>query len=81
MMMRYQQVVMLSNIVSLIYIERISAIKDQINQDSQIVRMAIRKASIVSENESLVNRVIEEANIYPPVPNSGWAPILDGVSI
>lgn len=80
MMMRYQQVVTLSNIVSLIYIERISAIKDQINQDSQTIRMALRRAGIVMENEVLVSKVIEEANAFPPTPNPNWAPILEGVS-
>ena len=79
MMMRYQQTVMLSNIVSLVYIERMSAIKDQINQDSQCLRLAIRRFGVVSENESLVNTSLEECNTYPPTPNSNWAPILEGV--
>lgn len=81
MNMRYQQVVELSNIISVIYVERMAAIKDQINQNSQILRMVIRKSGVVAENKSIVSSVIEEANIYPPTPNPNWAPILDGVSV
>lgn len=78
---KYQQVVELSNIISIVFVERMAAIKDQMMQDSQVVRMAIRKTGIVSENVSLVTKAIEEANIYPPTPNPNWAPILDGVML
>ena len=81
MMMRYQQVVTISNIVSIVYIERISALVDQINQDSQAVRMAIRKLGLVMENESLVGNILEAANAYPPAQNENYAYVLDGVSL
>ena len=81
MMMRYQQVVTISNIVSIIYIERISALTDQINQESQAVRMAIRRLGLVMESETLVGEALEEANTYPPTPNENWVQILEGVSM
>lgn len=76
---RYQQTVELSNIISMVFVERLAAIKDQMNQDTQVIRTVLRHA-----NPSLLEgtmAMMEGANSYPPTPNTNWAPIWEGVSV
>lgn len=76
---RYQQVVELSNIISLVFVERMAAIKDQTNQEVQILREVIRRSPVLSM-ESVEEGPLEEANMFPPTPNPNWAPVWEGIS-
>lgn len=73
---RYQQVVELANIVSIIFVERMAAINDQMNQELQILREVLK----VQGPMEGVERILEVANSYPPAPNTNWAPIWEGIS-
>lgn len=73
---RYQQVVELANIISIVFVERMSAINDQTNQELQILRQVLKEKNGAMEG---VDAMMEAANSYPPTPNRSWAPIWDGV--
>lgn len=75
---RYQQAVELSNIISVVFVERISAIKDQMNQESQIIRTALKQIQPAVFEGFM--ETLENVNSYPPTPNTNWAPIWEGIS-
>lgn len=79
MTMRYQQIMEMSNVMSVLFTERLGAIKDQINQERQILGRVLRSNKYIGE--SLIPAALEEANSYPITPNCDWAPILENVGI
>lgn len=79
MNMRYQQVVELMNIVSITFVERTSAIKDQVNQELQIFRMALRHINPTLLEST--DAIFESVNSFPPTPNTDWVPITEGMFI
>lgn len=83
MTMRYNQVMEMSNVMTVLFTERLGAIKDQIDQERQIINMMLRFNVYVlgakSVKESFVPEALAKANSYPIVPNPNWAPILENV--
>lgn len=75
---RYQQVVELANIISIVFVERMSAINDQTNQELQILREVLKlQTGPVTDS---FDRLLESANSFPPTPNPNWAPVWEGIS-
>lgn len=83
MTMRYNQVMEMSNVMTVLFTERLGAIKDQIDQERQIINMMLRLNVTAfggkSVKESFVPDALAKANSYPITPNPNWAPILENV--
>ena len=75
---RYQQVVELTSIISIVFVERMAAINDQTNQELQILREVLKlQTNYVADSTDLL---LETVNSFPPTPNPNWAPVWDGIS-
>ena len=77
---KYNMVVELANIISVVFAERLSAIDSQTNQELEILREVLKVQKGTLEGFDHIERVLATTNSFPPTPNPNWVQVWEGIS-